>query len=101
MKGAIADSIVRTVQRTGGILTKEDLAGYRAIVLPALKATYRNRTYYTGHAPSGGPIIINLLNTLEGYGDYASAGRTGLAVHRFIEAIKCAFTFPFFFPLSC
>ena len=89
-QGPIADSMIRTIKKAGGILTSEDLASYKAIVLPALRATYNNRTYYVGHAPSGGPVLINLLNTLEGYKGFASSGRTGLAVHRFIEALKCA-----------
>jgi gamma-glutamyltranspeptidase/glutathione hydrolase/leukotriene-C4 hydrolase len=91
-EGHIAKSIIHTIEKAGGILTAKDLAGYRPIILPATKATYRNRTYYTGHAPSGGPVIVSLLNTLEGFPNYAEGGRTGLAVHRFIESLKCEST---------
>lgn len=58
-------------------------------MLPALRGTYLNRTIYTSHAPSGGPVLINLLNTIEGYETYVTGGRTGLAIHRFVEALKC------------
>lgn len=88
-KGPIADSIVDTITAAGGNLTHHDMSSYTAIVKPAVKATYRNRTFYTTHSPSGGPILISLLNTLEGYEEYVSGGKTGLAVHRFVEALKC------------
>ena len=89
LKGPIADSMIRTIKKTGGILTSDDLASYQPIVLPAVRATYLNRTYYTGHAPSGGPVLISLLNTLETYPDFVRGGKTGLAVHRFVESLKC------------
>lgn len=88
-KGPIADSIVNTISSAGGNLTHHDMISYTAIVKPAVHATYRNRTFYTTHSPSGGPILISLLNTLEGYGEFVSGGRTGLAVHRFVDALKC------------
>jgi len=90
-EGEIAEALVETVQASGGLLTKEDLAGYRARVTPALKGSYRNRTIYTVPAPCGGPVLLSLLNTLETYDDLADAGQTGLNVHRFVEALKFAF----------
>lgn len=67
------------------------MANYKAIVLPALESTYRNRTYYTGHYPSGGPILSTLLNILEGFENFSEEDRSGLATHRFIESLKCTF----------
>ncbi|GAA5977199.1 hypothetical protein JCM10908_004892 [Rhodotorula pacifica] len=90
-EGEIADAIVRTAQATGGILTHDDMKAYRAVVRPAEVATYRGRKYYTGSYPSGGPILQHLLNVLDGYENYAEEGRTGLGVHRFVEALKFAF----------
>lgn len=63
--GAMAKSMVKTVRDAGGILTLKDLADYKVNISPALHSTYLNRTYYTAQAPSGGPVIISLLNTLE------------------------------------
>ena len=87
--GDMARSMVQTVQDAGGILTLEDFARYEAKVERAFEATYRNRTYYTTQYPSGGPIIANLLNTLETYEDYVEEGKNGLSTHRFVEALKC------------
>lgn len=89
--GDIANSLLKTIKKEGGLLTAQDFAEYKAIVKPAFRSTYLNRTYYTTHYPSGGPIITNLLNTLEGYDDFVDQGKTGLSIHRFIEALKCEF----------
>lgn len=89
IQGPMADSMVATIRNTGGIMTISDFENYKAIVLPAVKAIYLNRTYYTTHAPSGGPIIVSLLNTLENYKGFAEDGKTSLSVHRYVEALKC------------
>lgn len=72
-------------------MTMDDLASYRAISAPALVGSYRNRTIYTTHAPSGGPILLSLLNTIEPLTDYVEEGRTPLNMHRFVEAQKFSF----------
>ncbi|BGP09746.1 hypothetical protein JCM10049v2_005619 [Rhodotorula toruloides] len=90
-EGEIADRIVETVRKDGGILSKDDMRSYKAVVRRAKEGAYRGRKYYTGSYPSGGPIIRMLLNVLDGYADFVDAGRTGLAEHRFIEAMKFAF----------
>lgn len=89
-EGDIADRIVETVRKQGGILTKDDMRSYKAVVRRAEEGTYRGRKYYTGSYPSGGPIIRMLLNVLDGYADFVDGGQTGLSEHRFIEALKCA-----------
>jgi hypothetical protein len=53
-QGPIAASIVKRVQETGGILTLEDLSGYKVEASPALMGTYRGRKIYTTDAPSCG-----------------------------------------------
>ncbi|GAA6004120.1 hypothetical protein JCM10207_002436 [Rhodosporidiobolus poonsookiae] len=88
--GEIAQQLVETIQAAGGIVTLEDFRAYRAQVEPAEVGSYRGRRYYHGKYPGGGPVLRLLLNTLEGYEDYTDE-RTGLAEHRFIEALKFAF----------
>ncbi|GAA97095.1 uncharacterized protein L969DRAFT_53991 [Mixia osmundae IAM 14324] len=89
-KGAIAHSIVETTRAAGGILTKADLANYKAVVEQAARGTYRNRTIYTTQLPSSGPILISLLNTLEPL-DLLEQGRTVKNIHIFLEALKFSF----------
>ena len=54
-KGHIANSIVRKVQSTGGILSHTDLEDYGVKVQPALEGSYRNRRIMTTHTPTSGP----------------------------------------------
>ncbi|KIJ67718.1 hypothetical protein HYDPIDRAFT_83226 [Hydnomerulius pinastri MD-312] len=89
-KGSIADSIIRKVQATGGILTHVDLEGYRVNVERALEGTYHDKKVYTSHAPTSGPVLLHMLNLLERY-DLEGEGRTPLNMHRIIEAQKFGF----------
>jgi len=55
IQGPIADSIVRKVRMTGGILSHKDMETYSVIVEHALKGNYRGKKIYTTHAPTSGP----------------------------------------------
>jgi len=55
IQGPIADSIVRKVQSTGGIMTHEDMENYQVKVYRALRGTYRDKIIYTPDAPTSGP----------------------------------------------
>ncbi|KAN0090856.1 Gamma-glutamyltranspeptidase [Tylopilus felleus] len=89
-KGPIADSIIRKVHETGGILTHADLEKYTVKVERALKGTYHDMKVYTSHAPTSGPVLLHMLNLLERF-DLVGEGRTPLNVHRIVEAEKCKF----------
>lgn len=88
-QGPIGDALVAKVQASGGILTLEDLKTYEPHVMPALQGTYRGRKIYTTHAPTSGPVLLHMLNLLEHFDDFVEEGRTGLNVHRIVEATKC------------
>ena len=88
-KGPIADAIIEKVRATGGILTHEDLEGYKVLVSRALQGTYRGRKVYTSHEPTSGPVLQHMLNLMEHYDQLIEDGRTSLNVHRFVEAMKC------------
>jgi len=66
----------------------EDWTSYNVTTEPAMAGTYRNRTVYTTHAPTSGPVVLHILNLLENY-DLPGEGRTPLNIHRLIEAMKC------------
>ena len=53
--GPVAESIVRRIQETGGIITLEDLQNYFVEVGPALQGSYRGKKVYTFDAPTSGP----------------------------------------------
>jgi len=67
-RGEIADLIVREMKRGGGLITKKDLAEYRAVVREPVVGNYRGYTVYSAPPPSSGGIcLLELLNILEGY----------------------------------
>lgn len=67
-KGEIADSLVAEMQRGGGIISKEDLAGYKPVWRTPIKSTYRGYTLYTmPPSSSGGAIVSEVLNMMETY----------------------------------
>ena len=91
-KGAIADMIVKASAAKGGILAKADFEQYRVRELEPVKCNYRGYDIVSSPPPSsGGVIICEILNVLEGYPlpylGYASAETTRLMV----EAMRHAY----------
>ncbi|GBB98511.1 hypothetical protein RclHR1_03250005 [Rhizophagus clarus] len=89
-RGSIAKSIVKTIQATGGIMTLEDLSNFEPVVSKPIYGYYHGRKIMTLNAPSGGPVLLSILNILEGY-QLSKEGLNGLNLHRIIEALKFGF----------
>lgn len=92
--GPIADSLLDTIQRTGGILSASDLESYTPIIRRALQGTWeskgKRRTVYTTQAPTSGPVLLHILNLMEGLEDREVQG-ANVNVHRMVEAMKFGF----------
>lgn len=88
-KGGVAESILRKINETGGILSQHDLDHYKVIVQPALQGSYHGRKIYTTHAPTSGPVLLHMFNLVE---SYDMSKRNGLNAHRLLEAIKFGFS---------
>jgi gamma-glutamyltranspeptidase / glutathione hydrolase len=85
--GAIAARIAIAVQNAGGIMTRGDLADYKPIEYAPVRGTYRGHDIVSMPlSSSGGVVLIEMLNILEGYplGDLDDAAR----LHLMIEAMK-------------
>jgi len=67
-RGPTADLIAAQMERSGGIITRDDLAGYKAVERTPVIGTYRGDTVISMPPPSsGGPLLIQMLNMLELY----------------------------------
>ncbi|KAI8868039.1 gamma-glutamyltranspeptidase [Ramicandelaber brevisporus] len=87
--GSVAKHIVSKVQSVGGILTTEDMARYKAVVRPATIGSYRGMKIITTPPPTSGPILLNMLNILEGFPLHLNNGMSdGLEEHLLVEAFK-------------
>lgn len=91
-RGWVADSIVAEMARGGGLISHEDLAGYRAIWRDPIRISYRGYTIYSMPPASSGGVTMGLiLNILEGYDRLPPFGSAAL-LHREAEAMRRAFT---------
>jgi gamma-glutamyltranspeptidase / glutathione hydrolase len=90
--GKMAQQLADAIQKGGGLITAKDLADYRAIDRQPVTGTYRGLTVISAPPPSsGGIVLIELLNILEGY-DLKSAGLDSAAsIHLITEAYRRAF----------
>jgi gamma-glutamyltranspeptidase/glutathione hydrolase len=90
--GWIADSIAADMSRNGGLITKRDLAAYRAIERVPVRGTYRGYTVYSMPPPSsGGVALVEMLNVLERMNLRASDRWSPRTLHLTIEAMRRAF----------
>ncbi|OGU28202.1 MAG: gamma-glutamyltransferase [Ignavibacteria bacterium GWA2_54_16] len=91
-KGKTAHLIADDMKRHGGLITKEDLAAYRAVERVPIRGTYRGYDVVSMPPPSSGGVgLIEMLNILEGY-DLRSLGHNSPAyLHLLIEAMRNAY----------
>lgn len=86
-EGTTADLIVAEMERGGGIISKEDLAAYRAIWRQPLAATYKDFKVISMPPPSSGGIaLIQLLTIIEEYPVEEWGRATVNTTHLMIEA---------------
>ncbi|WP_315919755.1 gamma-glutamyltransferase [Mesorhizobium sp. SP-1A] len=91
-KGEIADLIVKASKDNGGILAKEDFEQYKVRELKPVECTYRGYDIVSSPPPSsGGLIICEILNVLEGYPvSYLGYG-SAETVRLMVEAMRHAY----------
>lgn len=90
-RGETARRIAEFHRREGGPLTAEDLADFRVDVAPALRGTFAEWEVATCGFWCQGPVLIQLLNLLEGV-DLVRLGHNSPAyLHRLAETVKLAF----------
>jgi gamma-glutamyltranspeptidase / glutathione hydrolase len=90
--GWVADSIVAEMDRSGGFITKPDLAAYQAKWREPIRISYRGHTIFSmPPASSGGVTMAEIFNIMEGFGPLPPFGSPQL-LHLEAEAMRRAFT---------
>lgn len=91
-KGAMAQKMVDTVNKYGGLFTMEDLANYEVKVMEPVQGTYRGYQIISSPLPSsGGTHVIEALNIMENF-DIAGMGfDSSEKLHVMTEAFKMCF----------
>lgn len=91
-KGEVADKLVASVKAGGGIITQADLDQYKTRELAPVECDYRG--YHVVSAPppsSGGVVICEIMNILEGYPMKELGYHSAQGVHYTIEAMRHAY----------
>jgi gamma-glutamyltranspeptidase/glutathione hydrolase len=90
-RGDVAAAIVRYHQEHGGLLDREDLAGFRVGIEPPVRAGFRGYEVVTCGFWCQGPVLLQMLNILAPF-DLAGLGHNSPRyIHVLTEAMKLAF----------
>ena len=91
-KGSVGAAIVASSQAGKGIITQADLDQYKTRELAPVECDYRGYRVISAPPPSsGGVVICEMLNILEGYPLSEMGFRSAQAVHYQIEAMRHAY----------
>ena len=90
--GRIGQQIADHVQRLGGILTRDDIAGFKPKLRAPVTGSYRGHDVYSFPPPSsGGAVLVESLNILEGFQLGSGGAGSSASLHLIGEAMKLAF----------
>ena len=90
--GQTARMIVDDMKRNKGLMTMQDLAGYEAKERVPVRSTYRGYEVISMPPPSsGGAVLIEMLNILEGYELDKLEASSSERYHLMTEAMRRAF----------
>lgn len=90
--GALARELAAALQKGGGLITVDDLAHYEVKEREPVRGTYRGYEVISAPPPSsGGTVLIESLNILEGYDLRKMESRSAQSIHFTVEAFRRAF----------
>jgi gamma-glutamyltranspeptidase / glutathione hydrolase len=90
--GSLARELAAAMQKGGGLITAEDLASYEVKEREPVRGTYRGYDIISAPPPSsGGTVLVESLNILEGYDLAKMQSRSSQSVHLTVEAFRRAF----------
>lgn len=96
--GDLHEAFLKDIESCGGIITKEDLLGYKPLTKPAVAVEIETPELFTLHTvppPGSGLILVLILNILRNYNitakDFKEIDDAVLMYHRISEAFKFAF----------
>ncbi len=90
--GALARELAAAMQKGGGLITAGDLAHYEVKEREPVHGTYRGYDVISAPPPSsGGTVLIESLNILEGYDLAKLENRSAESIHFTVEGFRRAF----------
>jgi gamma-glutamyltranspeptidase/glutathione hydrolase len=90
--GAMARELAAAMQKGGGLITADDLARYEVKEREPVRGSYRGYEVISAPPPSsGGTVLLETLNILEGYDLGKMGSRSAQSIHFTVEAFRRAF----------
>ncbi len=90
--GALARELAAAMRKGGGLITADDLAHYEVKEREPIRGTYRGYEILSAPPPSsGGTVLVESLNILEGYDLGKLGDRSAESIHFTTEAFRRAF----------
>lgn len=91
-RGALAQELAAAIREGGGLVTLGDLEHYEVKEREPVRGTYRGYEIISAPPPSsGGTVLIESLNILEGYDLAKLENRSAESVHFAVEGFRRAF----------
>ena len=91
-RGPIAVAIADEMRRHDGLIDEADLAGYRTVLREPVRGTYRGTEIVSMPPPSsGGALLIQMLNVLEGWPVADLGFGSAATLHRMAETMRRAY----------
>jgi gamma-glutamyltranspeptidase/glutathione hydrolase len=90
-KGDIADEFVRGAQEQGGLITKQDLAGWKPLEEEPRHVNYKGIEVYKLQEWTQGPAMLQALNILENFDLKKMGYNSTQYIHTVYQAMNLAF----------
>jgi gamma-glutamyltranspeptidase/glutathione hydrolase len=90
-RGDIAQEFVRGTQEQGGLITLEDLAGWKPLIERPLSTNYRGTEVYKLDVWTQGPALLQSLNILENFPLRSMGYNSANYIHTVYQAMNLAF----------
>ena len=88
-KGEIAQKIVQSMQKNGGLISLDDFSNYKVYIREPIISNYRNNKVFTAGPPSGGGItLLTALNILSYYDLSKYKSNSTITYHLLSEALR-------------
>jgi gamma-glutamyltranspeptidase/glutathione hydrolase len=92
-EGETAELLEKEMEKNGGIISREDLRAYRAKKRTPIRGSYRGYEIISMPPPSsGGIVLVEMLNILEGFDLAADGFGSARSLHRMAEAMRRAYS---------
>ncbi len=90
-RGALGAEFAAAVQAQGGLITREDLAGWQVKLEAPRVTSYRGVDVYKLDTWVQGPVMLQTLNILEGFDLRAMGYNSARYIHTLYQAMNLAF----------